>query len=81
MAFFSSSIAFLLVLSKFWLVWCILVAVEQEPQVILDGKLVISLSKCRQVEIEDILTWAEAFTIFQMMCAVHPHCWPDLTMY
>ena len=82
MAFFSSSIAFLLVLSKFWLAWCILGAVEQEPQVILDGKLVVSSSKCRQVEIEDILTWTEAFTVFHMMlCAVHPHHWPDMTMY
>ena len=43
-AFFSSSIAFLLVLSKFWLGWGILVAVEQEPQVILDGKLMVSSS-------------------------------------
>jgi len=49
---------------------------------ILDGKLMVSSSKRRQVEIEDILTWTEAFTIFQMMlCAVHPHHWPDLTMY
>ena len=57
-------------------------AVEQEPQVIVDGKFVVSSSKCRQVEIEDILPWTEAFTIFQMMlCAVHPHRWPDLTMY
>ena len=81
-AFFSSSTAFLVFLSKFWLAWCIFVAVEQELQVILDGKLVVSSSKCRQVVIEDILTWTEAFTIFQMMlCAVHPHCLPDLTMY
>ena len=39
-------------------------AVEQEPQTFLDGKLVVSSSKRRQVEIKDILTWTEAFTIF-----------------
>ena len=42
-------------------------AVEQEPQTFLDGKLVVSSSKRRQVEIKDILTWTEAFTIFQMV--------------
>ena len=46
-----------------------------------DGKLVVS-KKRWVVEIQDILTWTEAFTIFQMvMCAIHPHCWPDLTKY
>lgn len=34
------------------------------------------------MEIQDILTWTEAFTIFQMvMCATHAHRWPDLTKY
>ena len=42
-------------------------AVEQEPQTFLDGKCVVSSSKRRQVEIKDILTWTEAFTIFQMV--------------
>ena len=57
-------------------------AVEQEPQTFLDGKLVVSSSKRRQVEIKDILTWTEAFTIFQMvLCAAHPHRWPDLSKY
>ena len=38
--------------------------------------------KCRVVEIQDRLTWTEAFTIFQMvMCTTHPHRWPDLTKY
>ena len=54
---------------------------EHEPQTFLDGKLVVS-KKRRVVEIQDILTWTEAFTIFQMvMCATHPHRWPDLTKY
>ena len=57
-------------------------AVEQEPQTFLDGKLMVSLSKRGQVEIKDILTWTEAFTIFQMvLCAAHPHRWPDLLKY
>ena len=45
-------------------------AVEQEPQTFLEGKLLASNAKCRQVEIKDILTWTEAFTIFQLvLCA------------
>ena len=42
----------------------------------------VSKSKRRQVEITDILTWTEAFTIFQMVtCAAHPQRWSDLTKY
>ena len=42
----------------------------------------MSKSKRRQVEIDDILTWTEAFTIFQMAtCAAYPHRWSDLTKY
>ena len=56
-------------------------SVEHEPQTFLDGKLLVS-KKHRAVEIQDILTWTEAFTIFQMvMCATHAHRWPDLTKY
>jgi len=54
---------------------------EQEPQTFLDGKLLVS-KKCRQVEIQEILTWTEAFTIFQMVtCTTHSYRWPDLTKY
>ena len=57
-------------------------AVEQEPQTFLDGKLVVSSSKRKQVEIKDILTWTKAFTILQMvLCAAHPDRWPDLSKY
>jgi len=56
-------------------------AVDQEPHTFLDGKLLVS-QKRRLVEISDILTWTEAFTIYQMvLCAAHPHRWPDLTKY
>ena len=38
--------------------------------------------KCRQVEIQEILTWTEAFTIFQMVtCTTHSYRTPDLTKY
>ena len=40
--------------------------------------------KCHDqvVEIQDILTWTEAFTIFQLvMCATHAHRWLDLAKY
>ena len=61
-------------------------AVKLEPlrrsEAFLEGKLLVSKSKCRQVEIDDILTWTEAFTIFQMVtCAAYPHHWSDLTKY
>lgn len=55
---------------------------EQEPQTYLDGKLIVSSSKRRLVEIKDILTWTEAFTIYQMVsCSIHPQRWPNLTKY
>ena len=55
---------------------------EQKPQTYLEGKLIVSSSKCRLVEIKHILTWAEAFTIYQMvLCDIHPKRWPDLTKY
>jgi len=48
-------------------------SVEQEPQTFLEGKLLVSNAKRRQVEIKDILTWTEAFTIFQLvLCASYP---------
>ena len=57
-------------------------AVELEPQTFLEGKLLVSKSKRRQVEIRDILTWTEAFTIFQMViCTSLPHRWMDMTKY
>ena len=41
-------------------------AVDLEPQAFLDGKLLVS-KKSRLVEVEDIFTWMEAFTIYQMV--------------
>ena len=48
----------------------------------MEGKLLVSNAKRRQVEIKDILTWTEAFTIFQLvLCATFPLHWLDLTKY
>ena len=56
-------------------------AVGQESQTFLDSKLLVSKRR-RLVEVEDILTWTEAFTIYQMMmCASRLHRWSDLTKY
>ena len=41
-------------------------AEDQEPQAYLDGKILVS-SKRRQLEIKDVLTWIEAFYIFQLV--------------
>ena len=57
-------------------------AVEQEPQTFLQGKLLVSNAKRRQVEIKDILTWTEVFTIFQLvLCASNQLRWLYLTKY
>ena len=54
-------------------------AQEIEPQAFLDGKLVVSGSKKRVIEIADIVTWIEAFTIFSMiLCHTFPSRWKDL---
>ena len=48
----------------------------------LEGKLLVSNAKRRQVEIKDVLTWTEAFTIFQLvLCATFSLRWLDLTKY
>ena len=36
-----------------------------EPHTYLDGKLLVAPAKKRVVEITDILTWIQAFTIYQ----------------
>jgi len=48
----------------------------------LEGKLLVSHAKRRQVEIKDILLWTEAFPIFQLvLCASYPLRWLELTKY
>ena len=57
-------------------------AQEIEPQAFLEGKLVVSGSKKRVIEIADIITWIEAFTIFSMiLCHTFPSRWKDLNQY
>lgn len=57
-------------------------AADMEPQTFLDGKLVVSSSRRRVVEVQDILTWTEALTIYQLvLCNTHPHRWADTTKY
>ena len=57
-------------------------AQEIEPQAFLEGKLVVSGSKKRVIEITDIVTWIEAFTIFSMiLCHTFPSRWKDLNQY
>ena len=57
-------------------------AQEVEPQAFLEGKLVVVGSKKRIVEIEDIVTWIDAFTIFSMiLCNSFSVRWRDLNQY
>ena len=54
-------------------------AEEVELQVFLEAKLVVSVSKKWVIEIADIVTWIEAFTIFSMiLCQTFPSRWKDL---
>ena len=46
---------------------------KSNPQRFLEGKLVVSESKKRVIEIADTVTWIEAFTIFSMiLCHTFP---------
>ena len=56
---------------------------EQEPQLLLDGRLVLTAPPKRQRrKIEDIAAWVEAFTVFSLVLAsFFPHRWKDLTLY
>ena len=61
---------------------CNLKANESETQTFLEGKLVVALARKRIVEIQDILTWVEAFTIYSIvLCASQPARWADLSHY
>ena len=56
---------------------------EPEPQLMFDGRLVLTLQPKRQRRrIEDIASWMEAFSIFSLVLSSHfPHRWKDLTQY
>ena len=55
---------------------------DNQPQTFLEGKLVMSAPKCRVADVSDILTWTEAFSIYQMvLCHYHPNRWEDLSRY
>ena len=57
-------------------------AQETEPQAFLEGRLLVSNNKKRVVEITDIMTWVEAFSIFCLvLCQSYPSRWRDLTQY
>ena len=54
---------------------------EAEPHTYLDGKLLVAPAK-KVVEITDILTWIQAFTIYQwIFCNTYPSHWQDTTQY
>ena len=57
-------------------------AQEIEHQAFLEGKLVVSRTKKRVIEIAGIITWIEAITIFCMiLCHTFPSCWKTSTSY
>ena len=60
-----------------------LVQKDPEPQLLLDGCLVLtSQLKKQHRHIEDIASWMEAFAIFSLILVNHfPHCWKDLMQY
>ena len=60
-----------------------LVQVKAEPQLLLDGWVILtSGTKRRWCEIEDIVSWVEAFMLFAMVLTLFfPHRWWDLKVY
>ena len=55
---------------------------EAEPHTYLDVKLLVAPAKERVVEITNILTWIQAFTIYQwIFCSTYPSRWQDTTQY
>ena len=56
---------------------------DQEPQLLLDGRLVLTAPPKRQHrKIEDIAAWVETFTVFSSVLApFFPHRWKELTLY
>ncbi|KAK2547342.1 hypothetical protein P5673_032746 [Acropora cervicornis] len=60
-----------------------LVQREPEPQLLFDGRLVLtSQLKKQRRRIKDIASWMEAFAIFSLILASHfPNCWKDLMQY
>ena len=57
--------------------------VEPEPQVFLDGRVLsISAPKKNKRQIDDIVSWMEAFSIYCLILASSfPQRWPDLMRY
>jgi len=60
-----------------------LVSSETEPQLMLDGQLVLSAPpKKPRRRIKDITTWTKAFTVYSLvLTSFFPHHWKDLTLY
>ena len=55
-------------------------AQDSEPQTYMDGKLLVSTKRVR--DITDIVTWVAAFTAFMwILCCTHPSRWQDMTQY
>ena len=51
-------------------------AQEAEPHTYLNDKLLVAAAKKRVGEIIDILTWIQAFTIYQwIFCSTNPSHW------
>ena len=56
---------------------------EPEPQLLLDGRLVLtSQPKKPRRRIDDIATWSEPFAIYCLILVTYfPHRWKDLMQY
>ena len=57
-------------------------AQDMESQAYLEGKLLATGTKKQVVEITDIVTWVESFSIFCLvLCHSFPSRWTDLSQY
>ena len=59
-----------------------IVSTESEPQLLLNGRLVLTSPKKPKRHIEDISSWLEAFSVYSLILSSHfPQRWRDLLQY
>ena len=59
-----------------------LLQAQSEPQLLFDGRVVLTSTRKPRRKIEDIVSWCEAFTVFSLILTkTFPHRWNDLMAY
>ena len=59
-----------------------LVQTASEPQLLFDGRVVLTSSKRQRRRLDDITSWVEAFSVFSLVLTSYfPNRWRDITQY